>query len=246
VSRYRVLGVIPARFHSTRFEGKPLVDIQGTSMIMRVYRQARQAKLLSDVVVATDDARIYDHVQAHGGNVVMTSAHHPNGTSRCAEVLSHFDQKADGVMNVQGDEPFIEPSQIDQVAELLQSGAPIATLAIRVEQLEELASPNRVKVVMDSNLRALYFSRSMIPYVRDKQNDAHAVFYKHIGLYGYQADVLRSIVALPVSKLEQAESLEQLRWLEAGIAVHVGITEHESFSVDVPEDLEKLPGYKQV
>jgi 3-deoxy-manno-octulosonate cytidylyltransferase (CMP-KDO synthetase) len=236
-----ILGIIPARYASTRFPGKPLVYIQGMSMIQRVYTQATQAALLDQVVVATDDDRIYDHVKSFGGEVWMTRADHPSGTDRCAEVATHFPAYTH-VVNIQGDEPFILPQQIDLLAHtLLQSQQiPIATLAKKIENPEQIHNPNIVKVVFNTLGDAIYFSRHPIPYLRGKDQKTwleHHNYYKHIGLYGFKREALLAIAQLSPTPLEIAESLEQLRWLENGYAIKVGITEWETRGIDVPEDL---------
>jgi 3-deoxy-manno-octulosonate cytidylyltransferase (CMP-KDO synthetase) len=238
----KIVGIIPARYASTRFPGKPLIQIDGKSMICRVYEQACKASLLSSVMVATDDERIAQHLIVHNIPYVITSTLHASGTDRCAEVLQHL--KCDAVINIQGDEPFIYPEQIDEVAKLLIAGAPIATLIKKVINDDELNNPNKPKVVVNKQLQALYFSRFAIPYLRNDKlpkTEAHT-FYKHIGIYGYQAEVLKQITALPQSALECAESLEQLRWLENGFTIQCGITECESIAIDTPEDLEKISG----
>jgi len=241
-----ILGVIPARFASTRFPGKPLVQIDGISMIQRVYAQSAQAKKIQELVVATDDNRILEHVTAFGGKAVLTSTTHPSGTDRCAEVARLF-PKATAVLNIQGDEPFIQPQQIDLLAEtlLLSPGFGIATLAKRITRNEDLHNPNVVKVVFSQRKSAIYFSRQAIPYVRDREPKnwlAHHTFYKHIGLYAFRREALLQVAALPPTSLEQAESLEQLRWLDHGLQIAVGITEMESRGIDSPEDLLGLTG----
>jgi 3-deoxy-manno-octulosonate cytidylyltransferase (CMP-KDO synthetase) len=237
-----ILAVIPARYASTRFPGKPLADINGKSMIQRVYEQARKATRITDVVVATDNLLIYDHVKAFGGEVVMTSEQHASGTDRCFEALTLQKTKFDYVINIQGDEPFIQPEQIDQLANALDGKTEIATLAKRVDDVQTIFNPNVVKVVFTSEGMALYFSRSPVPHVRNKPDAewlANATFYKHIGMYAYRSDVLEKITRLPVSALETAESLEQLRWLENGYAIRVIETSLESVGIDVPEDVER-------
>jgi len=245
----KILGVIPARYASTRFPGKPLVDIGGKSMIRRVYEQASNAVNLDKVYVATDDARIFDHVKSFGGEVLMTSPEHLNGTSRSHEVLeilktSNPSIKYDALVNIQGDEPFIDPSQIDKIAGLfLRKQTEIGTLAKKITKQEELFDTNVVKVVFADNQAALYFSRQTIPYVRDfDKNDwlEHADFYKHIGIYGYRTRVLSKIAGLDTGRIELAEQLEQLRWLENGFHISVEVTEIEGISIDTPEDLSKL------
>ena len=238
------LGIIPARFASTRFPGKPLADIRDKSMVRRVYEQALLAKSLDTVVVATDDARIYEHVLAFGGEVVLTRSDHPSGTDRCAEVARQFPE-AQLILNIQGDEPFIQPEQIDLLTETLfsQKRFNIATLAKKIEDPDLLQNPNVVKVVFSHKQGALYFSRHPIPYLRGiapEQWLAQHTFYKHIGLYGFRRDALLQVARLAPTPLERAESLEQLRWLEHGIRIAVGITEWETVGVDTPEDLLKL------
>ena len=243
-----VLGIIPARYGSTRFPGKPLARIMDKSMIRRVYEQCKLAESPGKIVVATDDERIYRHVQEFGGEVVMTKEEHPNGTSRCAEALQLVEQEAevkfDAVINIQGDEPFINPAQIDKVAALLmKQEVKIATLAKKITTTKELFDRNVVKLVTDNNGKALYFSRQPVPLVRDAEEEKwldKATFFKHIGIYGYTREVLSEITRLPAGKLELAEKLEQLRWMENGYAVFVGFTEFDSFSVDTPEDLSKF------
>ncbi len=233
-----ILGIIPARYGSTRFEGKPLALINGKMMIQRVYEQAKKADKLSEVVVATDDERIYNAVVGFGGKAVMTSTRHKSGTDRCCEVVDKIGNGFDAVINIQGDEPYINPQEINQIAELISDkDTQLASLCKPVYDEEELMSPNAVKVVFDKNGKALYFSRSAIPYLR---NQIERTFYKHIGIYAYKCDVLKKVAALPQSGLELAESLEQLRWLENGYTVRMGVTEFESFSVDVPDDIVKI------
>jgi 3-deoxy-manno-octulosonate cytidylyltransferase (CMP-KDO synthetase) len=245
------LGIIPARFASTRFPGKPLVDIGGKTMVQRVYEQACQTAL-EKVVVATDDQRICDHVASFGGQVVMTSDRHPSGTDRCAEVAT-LPQYADCqiIVNVQGDEPFIGPAQINLALEVLLSDekCPIATLAKQIspDSKLDLLDPNMVKVVFDKDKHALYFSRWPLPFHRNIQREdwlANGIFYKHIGLYAFRKDVLLQIAKLPPSHLELAESLEQLRWLENGYPIGVALTEYESISIDSPADLEKVSSFE--
>jgi 3-deoxy-manno-octulosonate cytidylyltransferase (CMP-KDO synthetase) len=250
-----ITGIIPTRYASTRFPGKPLADIGGKTMIHRVYEQAMLAKTLTEVIVATDDARIYDEVKSFGGNVVITSPEHTNGTERCAEVAKGI--KTDVIINIQGDEPFIKPEQIDLLANIFTlKNVKIGTL-IKIQPFnEELQNPARVKVVVNSEMDAMYFSRSIIPHVHHQSHftvtgfmaklgdnhydkDAHSThtFYKHVGIYGYRKDVLAKIVKLPPSPLEKAEQLEQLRWLENGFSIKCAITEFETLSIDTPEDL---------
>lgn len=240
----RILGIIPARYASSRLPGKPLVDIGGKSMVQRVVEQARKAGTLSAVIVATDDARIVQHVRAFGGEALLTSPDHPSGTDRCFEALINAGrEKYDAVVNIQGDEPFIEPAQIDELCKALQGASGgIATLAQVVTDDRDLDDPGEVLITTDVNMDALYFSRAAIPFLRDPSNaPRHSRFryLKHVGLYGYRAEVLEKLVSLKPSALERAESLEQLRWLENGIKVRIGLTEHPSFCVDTPADLEE-------
>ncbi len=236
----QTLIVIPARYGSSRFEGKPLVDIRGKSMVRRVYEQACKAKLASEVVVATDDKRIYKHVQDFGGQVIMTSNTHKTGTERCAEVAQTSD--ADLVINVQGDEPFIAPEQIDELIRFLKNHPQyeIGTLAKRLELYDELCNPNTIKVVFNQVGEAIYFSRHPIPFLRgdviENWLNKHT-YYKHIGMYGYHRKTLLSIARLSPTPLEQAESLEQLRWMENGISIGITTTTYDTISIDTPEDL---------
>ena len=243
----KVIGIIPARFQSTRFPGKPLQDILGKTMIQRVYEQACKSKLLSNVVVATDDNRIYDHIKSFGGNVEMTSPNHKSGTDRCNEVISILEaknQNYDIAINIQGDEPYIEPEQIDALISCFNdTKTQVATLIKQIVNNDDLFNSNCVKVVKDTSNFALYFSRSPIPYIRNAHKDnwiAENNFYKHIGIYGYRTEALKDITKLNVSSLENAESLEQLRWLENGYSVKTAITKFESIAVDTPEDLQRI------
>jgi 3-deoxy-manno-octulosonate cytidylyltransferase (CMP-KDO synthetase) len=237
-----ILGIIPARYASTRFPGKPLVMIDGKPMIQRVYEQALKADL-DAVVVATDDVRIADAVRSFGGNVVMTSENHPSGTDRCAEALQLFEGDWKAVVNIQGDEPYIQPSQINAVASLLKNGAPIATLVKKIDSAEELSNINSPKVVLSNTGNALYFSRQPIPYQKGIDISEwlnHGNYYKHIGIYGYQAAILPELTQLKQSKLEMAESLEQLRWLENGYTIKTAETAENTVAIDTPEDLSRL------
>lgn len=240
----KIIGIIPARFASTRFEGKPLVEIDGKSMIQRTYEQAAKCTELTAIWVATDDERIFNHIKNFGGNVIMTADTHPSGTDRIAEALRIVATDVDAVINIQGDEPFIQPAQIEKVAAMLrQPHTQIATLAKQLNRNEDILNPNIVKVVFDANGKALYFSRSPIPYMRGVDPSVwvtHTNFYKHIGLYGYQKSILFEITKLSPSRLELAESLEQLRWLEAGFSIQIGITDLETIGIDTPEDLQKI------
>jgi 3-deoxy-manno-octulosonate cytidylyltransferase (CMP-KDO synthetase) len=239
------LGLIPARYASTRFPGKPLADIAGKPMIQRVYEQV--AGLLDDVAVATDDDRILQAVQNFGGKAIMTSPNHRSGTDRCYETLTKIGGNFDVVINIQGDEPFIKPSQIELLKTCFEDEkTQIATLVKPFPadvDFEVLFNPNTPKVILNANREAIYFSRSVIPYIRGKHHTEWLksfVFYKHIGIYAYKSNVLGDITALPQSPLELAESLEQLRWLENGYTIKVGITNEETIGIDTPEDLERV------
>lgn len=237
-----ILGIIPARYASTRFPGKPLADIGGKSMIQRVYDQVKKSKLVTDVIVATDNRQIMDHVTTFGGRVRMTKESHVSGTDRCYEALTLQKAPFDYVINIQGDEPFIQPEQIDLLAGLLDGKTEIATLVKKIEDREQLFNPNVVKAVVAANGEALYFSRSTVPHIRNTPEAewmAKHSFYKHIGMYAYRTDVLKRLTELPVSPLEKAESLEQLRWLENGFRIKVAETKTETIGIDTPEDLQK-------
>lgn len=241
-----ILGLIPARYASSRFPGKPLADIGGKPMIQRVYEQAVQ--VLDDVYVATDDARIEAAVKAFGGKVVMTAETHQSGTDRCAEALHKVEAETGkrfrAVINIQGDEPFISPIQIELLSSAFaKPETEIATLVKQADNEHDLFNPNKPKVVLSEAGNALYFSRSPIPYLRgveEKEWHLKHKFFNHIGLYGYRADVLDKITKLERGTLEKCESLEQLRWLENGYQIAVLETKLESLSIDTPEDLEAL------
>jgi 3-deoxy-manno-octulosonate cytidylyltransferase (CMP-KDO synthetase) len=239
----KVLGIIPARYASTRFPGKPLIDIQGKSMIQRVYEQALKTNTLHKVVIATDDNRIAEAVRGFGGEFIMTGSTHQSGTDRCAEVSKQLPE-FDIVINIQGDEPFINPKQIDLLVSCFnQSGVQLATLIKEINTEEELFNNNIPKVVINSKQEAIYFSRHTIPYIRnaDKEQwlNKHQ-FYKHIGIYGYTTEVLHEITKLQPSSLEIAESLEQLRWIENGYTIQTRVTNLETIAIDTPEDLNKI------
>jgi 3-deoxy-manno-octulosonate cytidylyltransferase (CMP-KDO synthetase) len=244
----KVVGIIPSRYASTRFPSKPLQMIKGKTMIQRVWEQAWKSKL-DAVVVATDDMRIADEVLKFGGQYVLTDPNHRSGTDRCREALYMLEDQYDAVVNIQGDEPFIDPEQINQVIELIgRNDTQLASLAKRIEDEDELFSPNVVKVVMDKQCNALYFSRNPIPFMRNLDHDKwlqKGEFYKHIGLYAYKTETLCQIAEMQSTTLEIAESLEQLRWLENGLRIRMGITPHESLSIDTQEDLEKALQFAQ-
>lgn len=239
------IGIIPARYASTRFPGKPLATIQGKSMIRRVYEQALLSGCFNAVVVATEDERIYNHVKDFG-KAVYTSPHHPSGTDRCFEAATLQEEKwnigpEDVIVNIQGDEPFIHPDQMKQICRCFDDAdVTIATLIRQIEEEAVLFNENVVKVVVDKQARALYFSRAPIPFFRGKQKKdwiTQAGYFKHIGMYAYRYSVLGELARLKRSFLETTESLEQLRWLENGFQVHTRITPFESHAVDTPEDL---------
>ena len=241
----KFIGIIPARYASTRFPGKPLADMNGKPMIQRVYEQVKD--VLDSVCVATDDIRIENAVKAFGGQVVMTSDQHRSGTDRCYEAYQKIGEGYDVIVNIQGDEPFIHPEQIQTIKTCFaDANTQIATLVKPFRSDDDFEStlfnPNSPKVVLNKNNEAMYFSLSIIPYIRGKKYTewlpSHT-FYKHIGLYAYRAQVLKEITQLPQSALELAESLEQLRWLENGYKIKVGITEQETIGIDTPEDMEK-------
>ncbi len=240
----RFVGIIPARFASTRFPGKPLALLGGKPVIQRVYEQV--AQVLSDVYVATDDDRIYTAVNEFGGNVIMTSPDHKSGTDRVEEAVIKTGKDFDVVINIQGDEPFIRTSQIETVRKCFDDPKTmIATLGrpfTDKDSIEDLENPNSPKIVCDNDGFAMYFSRSVIPYLRNvdrKQWLGSFNYLKHIGLYAYRTDVLEEITKLPQSSLELAESLEQLRWLQNGYKIKVGLTSIETIGIDTPEDLQK-------
>lgn len=243
--RYRFAGIIPARYASSRFPGKPLALIGGKPMIQLVYERA--SKSLETLFVATDDDRIYNEVVNFGGNAVMTSPEHRSGTDRCAEALNIIVRdkniEIDVVVNVQGDEPFIKPEQIELLKSCFSDGtADIATLIRKVDRGEDVYNPNHPKVILNTSGNAIYFSRAAIPFVRDAvaaEWTSKHTFYKHLGIYAYKTGALTAITRLPQSPLEMAESLEQNRWIENGLKIRTAVTEWESISVDTPDDLEK-------
>lgn len=232
-----IIGVIPARYASTRFPGKPLADIAGKPMVQHVYEKCLSSTLLDVVLVATDDKRIFDIVSEFGGNAVMTSRQHKSGTDRIAEAVKNI--KCDIVVNIQGDEPFISPINIDKAIEplILNRNINAATLCFKISDFNEIKDPNVVKVIVDSSSNALYFSRSMIPFNRDNTKADH---FKHIGIYVYRKDYLMKLIKIKPSKLELTEKLEQLRILESGGKIRVVKTKIDSFSVDSPADLKKI------
>ncbi len=240
----RVLGIIPARYGSTRFPGKPLALLAGRPMVQWVYERASQAELLSEVLVATDDTRIFDAVKKFGGRVVMTRPDHPSGSDRIAEVAAKSD--AEIIVNIQGDEPLIEPAAIDRGVKILldNPAALVGTLVRPIRDAADLRNPNVVKVALAQDHTALYFSRSAIPFCRGAQTDAEwlqqRTYFKHIGLYIFRREMLLQFVKWPLGVLERTESLEQLRLLEHGVKIHVAVTEYEARGVDTVQDLEAL------
>ena len=255
-----ILGIIPARYASTRFPGKSLIDIGGKSMIQWVFEAASRATRLDRVVVATDDARIADHVRGFGGEVVMTREDHPSGTDRCWEAAQGITNNGlritnseipssssfllpNYVLNIQGDEPFLDPAQIDELAATLDGRVELATQMIRVASADLLHDPGEAKIILDDQQQAIYFSRQAIPFLKGVDPahwHEHHPYFRHVGLYAYRVDVLEKICQLPPSPLEKAESLEQLRWLQAGFRIRLIETRYESHCIDTPEDVDKV------
>ena len=244
----KFIAIIPARYASTRFPGKPLAKICGITMINRVYNQV--SKAIDNVAVATDDQRIFDHVLSFGGKAIMTREDHRSGTDRCWEAYLNNGGNEDVIINVQGDEPFIQPEQIISLMQCFDdANTHIATLVKPFDSNDSfsaLENPNTAKVVFDENNNALYFSRSVIPYIRGVEKElwpSKHQYYIHLGMYAYRADVLKKITSIQPSTLEIAESLEQLRWLQNGLNIKVGITNHSSIGIDSPQDLERAELY---
>ena len=241
----KFIAIIPARYASTRFPGKPLAILGGKPVIQRVYEQV--TSVIKDVYVATDDQRILDVVEAFGGKAIMTSPDHKSGTDRIEEAYNKIPGEWDVIINVQGDEPFIQPSQIEALCQCFNAeDTQIATLGKPFESMEAAQNPNSPKIVTDNNGFALYFSRSVIPHVRGKEPAEwlkHFPYLKHLGLYAYRTEVLHQVTQLPQSSLEIAESLEQLRWLQNGYRIRVGTTDVETVGIDTPEDLERAEAF---
>ena len=241
----KFIGIIPARFASTRFPGKPLAMLGGRTVIQRVYEQT--TAILDEAYVATDDERIYQAVEQFGGQAIMTRSDHKSGTDRIEEAAEKIGTQADGIINIQGDEPFIQQSQIETLMHLFdEPTTQIGTLGKRFETIEAALNPNSPKIVTDKRGFALYFSRSIIPFIRGKEQCEwlqHFPFLKHLGLYAYRREVLREVTLLPQSPLEIAESLEQLRWLENGYRIRVGLTDVETVGIDTPEDLQRAEAF---
>ena len=235
----KFMAIIPARYASTRYPGKPLAILGGKTVIQRVYEQVKS--VLDDVYVATDDDRIYNTVTDFGGKAVMTRADHKSGTDRIEEAAEKIGLDADVIINVQGDEPFIQPSQIKTLMQLFDAPeTQIGTLGKPFESIDAVENPNSPKIVTDNRGFALYFSRSIIPYIRGKERDSwfgEYPFLKHLGIYAYRREVLAEVTKLPMSSLEKADSLEQLRWLQNGYRIRVGLTDIETVGIDTPEDL---------
>jgi 3-deoxy-manno-octulosonate cytidylyltransferase (CMP-KDO synthetase) len=244
----KFIGIIPARYASTRFPGKPLALLGGKPVIQHVYEKAVSA--LEDAYVATDDQRIFDVVYGFGGKAVMTRADHKSGTDRIEEAVEKIGTDADVIINIQGDEPFVHPSQLSTLCQLFDHPqTQIGTLGKRFETLEAVMNPNSPKIITDKQGFAIYFSRSVIPFIRGKEQKdwlQQYPFLKHLGLYAYRKEILREITRLPQSPLEKAESLEQLRWIENGYKIRVGITDVETVGIDTPEDLQRAEDFLQV
>ncbi len=238
-----VLGIIPARYASTRFPGKPLANINGKTMLQRVVEQAKKANLLSDVIVATDDQRIMDHCKEIDVKAVMTREEHQSGTDRCYEAYLLSGSKANYIINIQGDEPFLDPEQINSLAAACDGKAELLTEMIKCDSHSVLFDTGEVKIVLNEHNEALYFSRSVIPFIKNEDpmnwHLKHA-YYRHVGMYVYRADVLEKIAKLKVSSLEKVESLGQLRWLQNGLKIKCIETNYDSHCVDTPEDIEKV------
>lgn len=243
----RFILIIPARYNSTRLPGKPLVLINGKTMIQRVYEQCKKVKASCKIVVATDDQRIFNHVAEFGGKVIMTSKKHKSGTDRCFEVIENMRKmnfQFEIAINIQGDEPYIHPRQIETLLKCFDDkNTSIATLVKKISDHNELFDPNCVKVIVNKDSEAIYFSRSPVPFIRDFQKEdwpKKHTFLRHIGIYGYKTDILEKIVSLKISPLEKAESLEQLRWIENGYVIRTKRTNFETIDINTPQDLIRI------
>ena len=240
------IGIIPARYASSRFPGKPLIDINGKSMIQRVYEQVKL--VINDVYVATDDNRIAEEIKRFEGKFIMTSENHQSGTDRIAEAINliqkNSNKKYDVVINIQGDEPFIQPEQINEIITCFDNvKTDIATLVKKIDKQEDVFDINKPKVIFDKEMNAIYFSRSPIPFLRNTEKEQWYLkhdFYKHIGMYAYKTEILKELTELKQTPLELAESLEQLRWIENGYKIRVAETNFDSVGIDTPEDLERI------
>ena len=242
----KILGIIPARYASSRFPAKALAMLNGKSVIQRVYEQSGKSNAIDKLIVATDHEEIENHVLGFGGEVMLTSPDHRSGTDRCEEVARTLKEKFDYIINIQGDEPFISPDLIDTLVNLLDGQTQIATLIKPIRDATTLFDPNVVKAVKSTLNEAIYFSRATIPFLRGKNPEdwlGEHTFYKHLGIYAYRSDILIQITGLSTSSLEKAESLEQLRWLESGFTIKVAETDLESLGIDTPEDLEKAKDF---
>lgn len=240
----KATGIIPARYASSRFPGKPLIDLAGKSMLQRVYERCLLSNRLQKIIIATDDERIYKHALTFTDNVCMTSTEHPSGTDRCAEVISYVKIDTEIVVNIQGDEPLINPNQINLLVDCFEDEeTQIATLIKKIEDEQTLFNKNTPKVILDKDNFAIYFSRESIPHIRSSEHSnwlTKHTFYQHIGIYAYRVEVLNSISKLKPSSLEQAESLEQLRWIENKYRIKTAITTEESIAIDSPDDVQKV------
>ena len=231
----KVVGIIPARYSSTRFPGKPLAVIKNKSMIQRVYEQCKKSKELSEVIVATDDQRIFNHVKSFSGKVVMTNKNHLTGTERCNEAVKNMKINAEIILNIQGDEPFINPNQIKELIKLFKNeNTEIGTLAKKITANEFLNNPNNPKAIFDKNGNAINFCRNI------KNPEKNTIYYKHIGIYGYRMEILNKICELKETNNEREEKLEQLRWLDNNYKIKIGVTSYESLSIDTPEDILRI------
>lgn len=238
-----VIGIIPARYQSSRFPGKPLAMIHGKSMLQRVYEQALQANLISTLIIATDDERISKHAESFGAKAIHTSTNHISGTDRCFEAYKNFGKTFDYVLNIQGDEPLLNPLQINELCSVADGKTEIATQMIKCNSYDVLFDTNEVKIALNKNHEALLFSRNVIPFIKNKPKEEWHLnfnYYRHVGMYMYKTKVLKEITELSAGKLENAESLEQLRWLENGYKIKCIETQFDSHCVDTPEDLEKI------
>jgi 3-deoxy-manno-octulosonate cytidylyltransferase (CMP-KDO synthetase) len=237
-----IIGIIPARYASTRYPGKPLIDIKGKTMLQRVYEQSAKAHLIQEVIIATDDVRIADHAKSFGAKVFMTKTDHPSGTDRCFEAYQLYGKRFEHVINIQGDEPFLDPEQINSLAQVCDPSVEIATQMTRCSDYESLFDKGEVKITLNVKHEALYFSRNVIPFIKGKEEKEwhkHFAYYRHVGMYAYRVDILEKITKLKPSALENAESLEQLRWLENGYKIKCVETDFDSHCIDTPEDVEK-------
>ncbi|MBS1652471.1 MAG: 3-deoxy-manno-octulosonate cytidylyltransferase [Bacteroidetes bacterium] len=239
----KILGIIPARYASSRFPGKPLAKILGKTMLQRVIEQSKKSQLLHNIIVATDNEEIKNHAQSLGVNAIITSEKHPSGTDRCYEAYTLLNEHFDYILNIQGDEPFLDPQQINSLLNACNGNNEILTQMIKCNSSEVLFDAGEVKITLDTNSNALYFSRAVIPHLKGiepSQWHLHFPFYRHVGMYAYRSDILKKITSLQQSNLEKAESLEQLRWLENGFKIKCVETTYDSHCIDTPQDIEKV------